>query len=396
MSDPTHTEPTTDSTGKPGTPSSPTGFGPSARALIGWIRPEEWLLFALWLFGFALCMSTGTGFDFRVIFDRYLRFFATYGLVLLGVTRVLFVVAESWRPESAVGRRVHGFAFGERRGLTSVVAIDLEFARGLILLFASLSVYSNIKVRIPAINPTIGDELFIQLDAMIFGSDFALGLEAWAQNDAGVSRFLADTYKHDYIWMVLLLSLAYVRRDAMAIRWIFGATCLTYITAILVTVGYPSLGPFYLERERLDWVNQSGVGGAQRFLTKFYNSNLAKLQAGEVIQGKAFAGIAAFPSLHIGHMIVMGWVSLRLAPLYAVWMLCITVVTFLATIAFGWHYAVDAIGGIAVAIGCTELVYQIVKRDGGRTRLLTERPWFRARFATPGAVDDGVAPASRG
>jgi len=350
---------------------------------IGWVRPEEWLLLALWLFAYALCVGSGTGFDFGDIFHRYLSFFATYGLVLIGATRALFVLAEAWHPESALARRVHRFAFGETRGFGSIVAIDIEFARGLILLFANLAVYSNVKTRIPAINPVIGDEFFIALDTMIFGADFATGLENWAHADKGVSNFLASTYKHDYIWMVLLIFLAYVRRDPVVLRWIFGATCLTYIVAILITAGYPSLGPFYLEGERLDWVNQSGVGGAQRFLTKYYNANLAKLQAGELTPSRAFAGIAAFPSLHVGHMVVMGWIAMRVFPLYALWMLGVTSVTFLATVAFGWHYAVDAIGGALVAIACAELVYQICKRDGARSKLITESRWLRPTRPDP-------------
>ena len=332
------------------------------------IRPEEWLLFALWLFGAGLCLASGTGFDFQVVFVRYLKFFATYALVLLISSRILFTLAEAWRPQGVWGQRLRRFAFGEQRGWVSIVAVDIEFARGMLLLFANLAVYSNIKVRIPALNPEIGDALFLAWDNALFGPDFAPKLEAYTRENPWFSRFLSNTYKHDYLWMIVLLWIGYLRRDLAALRWIFGATCLTYITAILVTVGYPSMGPFFMEPKRFDWVNDTGVGGAQRFLKKFYAQNLPALEKGERIAGRSFAGIAAFPSLHIGHMVVMGWAAIRLMPLYAVWMLVVTVVTFFATVAFGWHYAVDALGGAVLAIACTELVWQIVKRDTGRSR----------------------------
>lgn len=350
------------------------------RRLARAVRPEEWLLFALWAFGAMLCLRSGTGFDFGPVFVRYMKFFATYALVLILSTRVLFALAEAWRPSHPAAQRVRRFVFGETRGWVSIVAIDIEFARGLLLLFANLSVYSNIKVRIPALNPEIGDALFIAWDNALFGADFAPWLEQYTQDNPWLSRFLADTYKHDYLWMVVLLWVGYLRRDTVALRWIFAATCLTYITAILITVGYPSMGPFFMEPDRFRWVNDTGVGGAQRFLKKVYNQNLAALQAGERIGGRSFAGIAAFPSLHIGHMVVMGWAAIRLMPLYAVWMLGVTIVTFFATVAFGWHYAVDAIGGAILAIACTELVFQIVRRDPSRSR-----PWPSA----PAEPDEG-------
>ncbi len=332
------------------------------------IRPEEWLLVGLWIFGAGWCLSAGLGFDFRAVFVRYLKYFASFGLLMVISSRILFVFAETWRPRAPLLQKVKRIVFGDPQSWVSMSAIDLEFGRGLLLLFANLAVYSNIKVRIPALNPEIGDALYQAWDSAIFGDAFAPWLEHYTQNNEFVRTFLANTYNHGYVWMIALLWIGYLRRDIMALRWVFGATCLTYITAILVTVGYPSMGPFFMEPERFAWVNESRVGGAQRFIKKVYTENLPMLQAGLPVKGRPFAGIAAFPSLHVGHMVVMGYIAIRLLPLYALVMLVVTSITFLATIAFGWHYAVDALAGAIIAVICAEFVYQIVKRDPSRSQ----------------------------
>jgi hypothetical protein len=65
---------------------------------------------------------------------------------------------------------------------------------------------------------------------------------------------------------------------------------------------------------------------------------------------KAFGGIAAFPSLHVAHMALLAAIAWNAARPYAYLMVLMTVLTFVATMGFGWHYAVDAIGGVGLAL----------------------------------------------
>lgn len=329
------------------------------------VRPEEWILLGLWAIAFALCYRTETGFNFRDLFIRYLRYFASYALVMFGATRLLFTWADSWRPQRARAQRLKRMVFGEEGDPTKTLRVDLELMRGLVILFINLSIYSNIKARIPAINPEIGDALFIELDSLMFGTSSAQVLETYTKTHPGFAGWLSKVYRHDYLWMVVLLWVAYVRRDGRALRWILGATSMTYLVAILVTVVHPSYGPFFLEPDRFAWVNDTGVGGPQRALKRFYRASMIKLEAGKPLTAKTFHGIAAFPSLHVGHMVVMGVISMRLLPWYALWMLGMTLVTWIATIAFGWHYWVDALGGAVIALVCTEFVWWLIRRGPG-------------------------------
>jgi hypothetical protein len=263
--------------------------------------------------------------------------------------------------------------------------------RGLLILFVNLSIYSNLKARIPAIDPSFGDDIFVQMDALLFGATSAEVVETYTKTHTAFASLLSAVYRHDYIWMVVLLWIAYLRRDARFLRWIFGATSLTYIVAILITVFHPSYGPFFLEPERFAWVNDYSVGQPQRSLKRFYYSNMAKMNAGTPVTAKTFLGIAAFPSLHVGHMVVMGVIGMRLLPLYALWMLGMTLLTWVATVAFGWHYWVDALGGAVLAVACTEFVWWLIRNDKSATAMRA------ATSASPEPLDlsDDVAPSGR-
>ena len=342
--------------------------------LVRAIRPEEWILFGLWALVAALCFQTGTSIDFQWLFVRYLRHFGSYALVMIGVSRIVFLYVDAWHPTDESKQRFKRMFFGEPGNPAKTLRNDLELMRGLLILFANLSLYSNIKARIPFIDPTIGDDIFIQVDAVLFGADSAEALVNFTKARPEFAEWLGGVYRHDYIWMVVLLWVAYFRRDERAMRWIFGATALTYIVAILVTVFHPSYGPFFLEPDRFRWANDTPIGSPQRSLKRFYYANLAKVEAGEEINGRIFMGIAAFPSLHVGHMCIMGVIALRLVPVYALWLLGVTLVTWVATVAFGWHYWVDALGGAAIAVVCTEFVWWLIRCGPGSEREATSTP----------------------
>jgi membrane-associated phospholipid phosphatase len=48
--------------------------------------------------------------------------------------------------------------------------------------------------------------------------------------------------------------------------------------------------------------------------------------------------------------------------------------TFVATMAFGWHYAVDAIGGIALAWAVCALLWRFLPRRAGEQGVRAEAP----------------------
>jgi len=341
------------------------------------VRREEWVLFGLIGFSTLVVLSSRTGFDPVVPFTGYWNFFARRLLLLFVVTRIVFYLADRWEPRGRWPLRIRDFLFSppDRRGRTE--AVDLEIVRGTLLLFVSLAIYSNVKARVVYINPTSGDAFFAELDQTLFGSGFISAIQDWFRGDADVVEFFSGIYLHGYFWMMVLVFLLYMRRDQFAIRWTIISVCFTYLLGILLTVAHPSYGPFFVDPERWRWLAGTDIGTTQNWLAAMNDHNAIMLSAGYRVEAVAFAGIAAFPSLHVGHMFVMLVVALRTFKPYAVWMFGVASLTFLATIGFGWHYAVDAIGGAALAAGVTHLTYVLMRR------------WDQKRGVPPTAPEAG-------
>jgi len=326
------------------------------------VRREEWVLFGLILFCTLVVLSSRTGFDPVAPFTGYWNFFARRILLLFVVTRFVFYLADRWQPTGTWPVRIRDFLFAapDRRARTEMV--DLELVRGTLLLFITLAIYSNVKVRVPYINPTVGDEFYASLDRTLFGDGFIRSIQDWFRGDADVAEFFTGIYLHGYFWMMVLIFLLYMRRDQFAIRWTILSVCFTYLLGILLTVAHPSYGPFFVEPEKWRWLAGTEIGTTQNWLMAMHDHNAIMLAAGYRVEAVAFAGIAAFPSLHVGHMFVMLVVALRTFKPYAVWMLGVASLTYLATIGFGWHYGIDAIGGALLAAGVTHLTWVLMRK----------------------------------
>lgn len=321
------------------------------RRLISRLRREEIVLGVVLGLSAVLCWATGTGFQFESVFMRYVYFFVVKVMILLLATRLLLAVARAWHPHLPVVRRVKRWLFADGSG--DLLRTDLEFSRGLLLLFVTLVVYSNVKIRVMYLNATIGDPLFQKLDHLVFGTRLWPWLERTFEAHDWLQALFGKIYFHDYMYMVFLVFLLYLRKDQLTIRWTFVSVALLYIVGILITVLYPSYGPCFVALERYEWIQHGGapgIAGAQRGLLQLQiEFDRAQLAGGQPL-AKAFGGIAAFPSLHVAHMALLAAIAWNTVRPYAYLMVLMALLTFVATMGFGWHYAVDGIGGVALAL----------------------------------------------
>lgn len=360
------------------------GLFEAAQAVVSPLRPEERVVAFTWIVGFILVAASDTGGpDISAVFIQYFRFFSLYLVVLFILTRVFFWIDGIWFPKRKILQRVKYWFWGKRpdeyeigkldrfivnndnflRPYRDVLKTDMDMLRSTLLLVFSLVVYSNIKTRVQFINGKVGDETFLDLDNVLFGTQIIADTEQWFAANPGVVSYFQQIYIHDYLWMVVLVGILYIRRDVLSIRWTMSALSITYIVGVIITVIYPSLGPCFIEPERFEWLQRTAIGGSQRWLAEYYMRSVRIVAEGGVIEARAFTGIAAFPSLHVAHMVVMMMIALRSVPVYCFWMLWITVATVIATIGFGWHYAVDAVGGFGLAVIVTGFVYWVIKRE---------------------------------
>jgi hypothetical protein len=317
------------------------------------IRKEERWLIGLILLTIFVYLSSGTGSDLYYVFDGYLRAFGYLVTYLFVVSRLLFRLDEWWTPRTRAGTWGKRFLFGDPETRADTLSADVELGRGIFMLFFTLAVYSNLKVRIPFINQADGDPAFLAMDAPFRG--LVVATEDWFRGNPAVSSFFGGIYMHGYRYMMILVFIVHLRRDTFTLRWLMNSVCFTYLIAILVTAAYPSMGPCFLEPGRFAFI-EGPVKDAQRGLAGYYAFQLEQFTAGKPVKADIFSGIAAFPSLHVGHMIIMLVVALRAWRGYAWFMAVIATLTFIATIGFGWHYVVDGIGGALLAAGVTYVV----------------------------------------
>jgi len=227
---------------------------------------------------------------------------------------------------------------------------DIEFLRGFLLLLITITVYTNVKARIPLVNPTVGDPFFQAFDNALLGTRLVPWLEKFAELNP-VWRYWADrVYNHGFVWMILLVGWFWIRNERRMMRWLFTSFCLIYMLAIFVTLLYPSYGPFFLEWEHYRWASKTMSGMVQSRLVNVYLAGQAAVEQGTPFGVGAFYGIAAFPSLHVAFMVMLTVVGWRTARLFAVFMIGVAIATTISTLMFGWHYFVDAPAGALVAI----------------------------------------------
>jgi len=317
--------------------------------LPGFLHPEEWAIAATLIIAVVLCYWTGTGFEWNRPFLGYLGFFGQYGLYLFLCARLVHVVRVRWKPKSRVGQWTFQ-KLGGHLDPGELMWVDLEFLRGLFVLLVTITVYTNFKVRIPFLNSAVGDQFFQTLDNLILGRHLVPWIESTVSHSAFWTYFFNRIYFHDFVWMIFLVAWFWMRNDRKAMRWIFASFCLIYMVAIFATAIYPSFGPFFVDFKRFGWVASTPSGQVQVYLVRRFVENMDLVHAGKLFPTPAFTGIAAFPSLHVGYMVmivVIGWASARI---YSIAMIGVTVLTTISTLAFGWHYFVDVLSGGLIAL----------------------------------------------
>jgi hypothetical protein len=347
----------------------------SGSRLLGIVRPEEWGLLAILLACVVLCLAMGSGFSGSRVFSQYFAFFAGKVLLVFFLTRLLFGFAVRWAPAPGSRfERAKDFVFGRSHSRSELLKTDIEVCRGLVALFTTLTVYTNVKLRIPIINPFVGDPSFQRIDDAIFGKSLWPWLERTTQASESLRNFLESVYFHDYIYFVLLVLLLYLRHDRLGLRWLFQAVAYTYILGVLITLAYPTLGPCFVRREDYEWIQQSMgmLADTQRNLWRYFSYVVQAGRADMDVTGQVFMGIAAFPSLHVGHMALLSFVAWKRYRVYTPVVVLMAALTFVATMAFGWHYAVDAIGGIALAWAVCALLWRFLPQTAGEQGLRAE------------------------
>ena len=216
--------------------------------------------------------------------------------------------------------------------------------------------YSTIKTRIPEIVPFIWDEAFMKMDKFIFFGNDPWALFSGLYNSPSIIVFMDAIYD---IWAVLLVgtwTLCFVCYGyATKVRFRFPLALLItwFIGGNILAILFSSAGPCYY--------------GAVTGLADPYASQMALLAGLEIAEplravryqailwdvydnpGLGFGGISAMPSMHCATTALLV-IFARNRPILKWVMRALFVLIFISSFVLAWHYAVDGLLAILVAI----------------------------------------------
>lgn len=240
----------------------------------------------------------------------------------------------------------------------------LEFAVAMTVVNATVMMFVNLKQFIPAINERLYDSPVWRLDNTLhFGIDPAVRVSELAA-EYGLLPWLDRAYLLFYPAQVIVPLLFLVAKPLRPQRGrFFFAYCLLWMLGGAMYVAWPTLGPVYYRAGRF-WLEQAPYA---TYLQDMLMRDYVRFRSDPSFYTvKLYQGVAALPSLHVGVLALFAIATARwrLASL-VLWLL--TAVTFVGSLALGWHYAVDGYAGALLALGAWITAGLLVseEREGG-------------------------------
>ncbi|MEO8197486.1 MAG: phosphatase PAP2 family protein [Thermoanaerobaculia bacterium] len=226
----------------------------------------------------------------------------------------------------------------------------LAYLRALVPLLLVLVTYTNLKCRLLLFHPRLFDPIFKRLDELLHygGGDFL----AWVTAHHSQTATIVCFYLYFYAWAVLAVPLAVAvarprAAGAALARRTFAALGLCYIAGAFLYLAFPSLGPALVEPGRYAALAGTTVFTMQQSMLAALHYIVQHPQAPAI----PFAGLAAFPSLHLATTslgLFIAWKSWRpLLFILVPWNLAIAA----SAVYYGWHYMVDFYPALLLAWG---------------------------------------------
>jgi len=283
-------------------------------------------------FAAALMIETVSGYRYSPPLFFYLL--AASGMILLSLSGLSFFwLAQMER------------AVADKRDIlrSRLKGSDLPFVYWAVA--AQFCVLGWLKAAMPFSVGFQADHLLADADAWIFGTD-PWRLLHWLPSDLIDTAYI--TWAQSTLFLMALLPLLPQsdRRDRAILSFF-----LVMAAAALLQYALPSAGPIFFER----------LGFGERFANlpsePWAQMTSDYLWANYLDNGsKVGAGISAFPSLHVAGA---AWVATvassyfkRLAPIAWAYFVLI----LLGSVYLGWHYALDGLAGMLIAVAAWQLV----------------------------------------
>ncbi len=239
---------------------------------------------------------------------------------------------------------------------------------GLIVAFyVTYLCYRNVKSYVPLARPELWDARLLEFEHSLLGDNPATLLHNLLGTGI-TAHVLSSVYLLFLTFVPLSVAAAVVwRTDMAAGLWWLSVMSLNWVLGAASYFVLPSLGPAFVAPELFAELPRTGVTALQGVL---HEHRLEFL--GSPVSSGGLQSIAAFASLHVSIVLSGALVAHLLgAPRvlrYGLWLFL--ALTTIATIYFGWHYIVDDIAGVVIALlavfgGARLTGWRIVPGRGG-------------------------------
>jgi PAP2 superfamily len=238
----------------------------------------------------------------------------------------------------------------------------LAVVSALVSFYVTYLAYRNLKSVVPLIRPDhLFDRGLADLDRSLFlGHDPATVLHSVL--GTGISAHaLSSVYEGFFLFIPVVLAGALVVLPGLkAGLFVTTALALNWTLAAASYFVLPSLGPVYYEPVHFAALPFTGVSRLQDLLLDARVEFLQDPSAGGGAQS-----IGAFASLHVSifFTVALATVLLGLHRLVKVPVWILFALTVTATIYFGWHYILDDIAGMGIAVTALALARVLVGID---------------------------------
>jgi hypothetical protein len=207
--------------------------------------------------------------------------------------------------------------------------------------------YRNLKHYLPFLRPHLVDDELRALDEAMTGGTAPAQYVHDLLGTGVAAHVLSWVYLAFLVFVPASLGLALVvkgrSRDA---SWYVTALCLNWSLGTASYYVLPSLGPVYGEPGLFSGLPQTGTSLLQDSLLES-RSIVVTDPATDRVQS-----IAAFASLHVSIVLTAAIIAqIVLGSLLVRWVMWVFFsMTAVATIYFGWHYLLDDVAGVAIAV----------------------------------------------
>ncbi|MDP2311019.1 MAG: phosphatase PAP2 family protein [Pseudomonadota bacterium] len=256
---------------------------------------------------------------------------------------------------------------GRERGAFARLALSREGVAGLLPFlrivapaYAAQALYANWLAVVPLVNPRLYDRLFLAPEQWVFGASMTRWMSL--PNDPALTLLIDVCYLLFFTWIALTMVILFVGDGERAARRFVVALVLSTVVSTAILVALPTLGPAFLDPESVAPIRDA-------MLRTDHFQGVSRAFRAEVLANPAgfalvpFLGVSAFPSMHVGHTflaLTFLWPKQRVAfklfllPVLGAWV---------GTVYLGWHYALDGLAGIGIAMGARWLAGRCLPYD---------------------------------